>query len=141
MNRRSIIHLLPFLFLTLSCVKSARDLTYPPDFRYIEGKQLRSTMWQLAFITSNLNRELKTPDASSAEYRKKILQHLSDMEKVAGSLGSGQQVTNHPFLNRNLSVFLTDIAAAKMAASHESPNYIPAGQVSSACQYCHARPN
>lgn len=135
----------------LSCVRQVSEIgryTYPPDFQYIEKKQLSSAMWRLAFASANLNRALHTQTmadgaaaAKPSEYQAQILSHLSDMESAASSLGGAGLSTNHPMLNAHLPLFLEDIAAAKRAVNHATPNYVLAGQVASACRYCHGKPS
>jgi hypothetical protein len=116
--------------------RRVRQYTYPPDFRYIERDQLRSTMWQLAFHWRELNRLLGLAEKQEPE-RAEIIAHLRSMEQAAEKLGGTGWPSNHPLLDMHLPAFRQNIKFAREAVERESPNYLLAGQVSGACAYCH----
>ncbi len=126
-------------FVIAACADVARRVrqyTYPPDFRYIERDQLRSTMWQLAYHSRELNRviaitEKRPPDRSA------IVTHLSGMEQAAARLDTSGWPSNHPLVDMNLPNFRRDVKLAREAVERDPPNYLLASHVSSACVYCH----
>lgn len=135
-----------FIFLGLAglqmlgCVGFAerlRQYTYPPDFHYISTEQLRSTMWQLAYHSRELNR-LMTPPSSAESHRVQILDHLESMEQVIIELNRTAWPTNHPLIDKNRSNFLRDIKMAEHAIRREPPNFLLASSVTGACIYCHS---
>jgi len=132
-----------FLGLTglqiLGCADFAgrfRQYTYPPGFHYITTEQLRSTMWQLAYHSRELNR-LMAVSATAESHRAEILAHLESMEQATIELNRTTWPTNHPLIDKNRSNFLRDIKVAEQAIRREPPNFLLASSVTGACIYCH----
>jgi hypothetical protein len=100
-----------------------RQYTYPPDFRYIERDQLRSTMWQLARQVQALDEHIQAP-AQPEQHRKDILDHLVGMETAMRSLTAVGWPSNHPLIDMNLPRFERDIGLARQAVERDPPNYI-----------------
>jgi hypothetical protein len=102
------------ILLCVQCVGCAdfarwlRQYTYPPDFRYIERNQLRSTMWQLAFHWRELNRLLGLAEKQEPD-RAEIIAHLRGMEQAAEKLVGTGLPSNHPLLDTNLPAFRQNI--------------------------------
>lgn len=117
-----------------------RSYTYPPDFRYIERDKLRSTMWQLAFHSRELNRLMGLEEKQQPE-RAEIIAQLRGMEQAAEKLDASGWPTNHPLVDMNLPRFRRDIKFAREAIERDPPNYLLAGHVSGACAYCHGHTN
>jgi hypothetical protein len=115
-----------------------RQYTYPPDFRYIERDQLRSTMWQLAFHSRELGRLMGLTEKQQPD-RAEIVTHLRGMEQAAEKLDSSGWPSNHPLVDMNLPHFRRDIKSAREAIERDPPNYLLASYVSGACVYCHGR--
>lgn len=112
-----------------------RRYTYPPTFRYITDEQLRSTMWQLAYHSRELN-DLMAREAFASQ-RAEVMQHLRLMEQAMLDLNRTGWPTNHPLVDAKRSNFLRDILNAQEAVSRDSPSFLLAGAVSGACAYCH----
>ncbi|MBM2805701.1 MAG: hypothetical protein HW419_3594 [Deltaproteobacteria bacterium] len=113
-----------------------RQYTYPPEFRYIERDEVRSTMRELAFHSRELNQLLQSNDGPQAK-RTEIIVHLRAMEQAAEKLDQSGWPTNHPLIDMNLPSFRRDVKFAREAIEREPPNFLLAGPVTGACVYCH----
>jgi hypothetical protein len=113
-----------------------RQYTYPPDFRYIERDQLRSTMRQLAYHVRELDREIHSAAAGERQH-KSILEHLDGMETATRNLDIAGWPTNHPLIEMNMPKFRRDIRLAREAAERIPPSYALAHSLTGACVYCH----
>jgi hypothetical protein len=113
-----------------------RQYTYPPEFRYVERDEVRSTMRQLALHSRELSHLIQSSDGPHAE-RTEIIMHLRAMEQAAEKLDQSGWPTNHPLIHMNLPSFRRDIKFAREAVEREPPNFLLAGPVTGACVYCH----
>jgi len=113
-----------------------RQYTYPPDFRYIEGDRLRSTMWQLARQVHELDEHIRAP-AEPQHHRMDILEHLAGMETAVRNLNAVGWPSNHPLIDMNLPKFARDIELARQAVERDPPNYALTYALTGACVYCH----
>jgi hypothetical protein len=113
-----------------------RQYTYPPEFRYIERDEVRSTMRELASHSRELNQLIKSSDGPQAQ-RGEIVMHLRAMEEAAQKLDQSGWPTNHPLIDMNLPNFRRDLRFAREAVEREPPNFLLAGPVTGACIYCH----
>jgi hypothetical protein len=126
-------------FQLMGCADFARWLrqyTYPPEFRYLERDEVRSTMRQLAFHSRELNRLIQSSDGPQKQ-RSEIIEHLRAMEEAAEKLDQSGWPTNHPLIDMNLPSFRRDLKFAREAIEREPPNFLLAGPVTGACVYCH----
>ena len=114
----------------------ARQYTYPPEFRYIERDDVRSTMRELASHSRELNDLIRSNDGPQGQ-RAEIITHLRAMEQAAEKLDQSGWPTNHPLIEMNLPSFRRDINFAREAIEREPPNFLLAGAVTGACVYCH----
>lgn len=113
-----------------------RRYTYPPDFRYIEREQLRSSMGQLARHVRELDQHLRSSTVGEQQ-RKDILEHLDGMETATRNLDVAGWPTNHPLIEMNMPQFRRDIRLAREAAERTPPSYALAHSLTGACVYCH----
>ena len=113
-----------------------RQYTYPPEFRYLEGDEVRSTMRQLAFHSRELNRLIHASEGPQKQ-RNEMITHLRAMEEAAEKLDQSGWPTNHPLIDMNLPSLRRDIKFAREAIEREPPNFLLAGPVTGACVYCH----
>ena len=123
----------------LGCADVARwvrQYTYPPEFRYVERDEVRSTMRQLAFHSRELNELIQSGDGTQ-QRRNEILMHLRAMEEAAEKLDQSGWPTNHPLVDVNLPNFRRDLKFAREAIEREPPNFPFVGPVTGACVYCH----
>ena len=123
----------------LGCADFARwvrQYTYPPEFRYLERDEVRSTMRQLAFHSRELNQLIQSGDVSD-QRQNEILMHLRAVEEAAEKLDQSGWATNHPMIDRNLPSFRADLKFAREAIEREPPNFPFVGPVTGACVHCH----
>jgi hypothetical protein len=113
-----------------------RQYTYPPEFRYIEGEEVRTAMRQLASNSRQLNLLIQSSDGPQVQ-RTEILAHLKAMDEAAEKLDNSGWPSNHPMIDMNLPRFRRDIRLAREAIEREPANFLLAGQVTGACVYCH----
>ena len=116
--------------------KQVRQYTYPPDFRYITREELRSTMWQLAYHSRELNQLMRGPDTPQ-QHRAEIIEQLRAMESAAARLSQSGWPSNHPLIEMNQARFRQDIRTAREAVERDPPNYLLVAPVTGACVYCH----
>ena len=120
--------------------ETLREGTYGPSFEYISAEQLKSTMWQMARDTRDVEQILSRPAPVSAEDRAKVSALLATLYEESGRLGSEGKRTNHPLLDQDRDRFRNDIATAKRGVDGEPPSYTLARGVSASCVHCHNRP-
>ena len=65
------------------CFHQIRQYTYPPEFTYIENKELANSMDGLASLVAKLNRLLTINEQVSSETKQKlVVEILKQMEHV-----------------------------------------------------------
>lgn len=116
--------------------RTARQHTYPPEFRYVTRAELTSAMQQLAFHLHQLHYLMRTNEAMG-QHRGEIVAHLLGMDQAAARLDNSGWPTNHPMIDMNLPSFRRDIKFAREAIEREPPNYLIASSLTGACVYCH----
>jgi hypothetical protein len=132
-----------FLFVALAAAACSglgarvRLHTYPPDFNYIDQRQLDSAMWRMADQVRRLNEALRDTKLSEAERQRTVVDSLDRMAAAAGALSTDHRVSNHPVLDQHLPQLRDDISLARDAAADVPPRYALAGAVAGACVYCH----
>ena len=136
------ILLLPILFAISGCGDSdiaamIRKVTYPPDFKYVTGGELRSSMNQLAYQVQLLDNALAGVDSEQFSQLQQVLDALRNIEKIGSGLQAGDAGSSHPFLQDYMRDFVSDVGKARLAASLNPPNYYFAGRVSGGCVNCH----
>ena len=110
-----------------------RKATYPPEFKYVSGDELRGNMQKLAFRLQELDLALNslTPDQQA------VLESLRQIERIGSSMQAGEAGSNHPFLEDYMQNFVSQVSQAKQAAALNPPRYYRAGQVAGGCLSCH----
>jgi outer membrane murein-binding lipoprotein Lpp len=116
---------------------AVRKVTYPPDFKYVTAKELRSNMEQLALQMQLLDLALKPENSDKETQQQQVLDALGKIQKIGVSLQAGDAGASHPFLQDMMTHFVDDIRRARTAASMEPPKYYLAGRVSGGCVNCH----
>lgn len=130
--------LLPLLWACAN-PEQIRQHTYPPNFRYITKDEVRGTMSGLA-VQINVLDELLTDETVDPADRERVVEILSEMQRLARDLNGSGTRTNHPRIDRYAPRLQGDIDRALRSARSQNPSYYYAGSVSGACAYCHARP-
>lgn len=126
------------MMISLGCLSQIRKHTYPPDFRYIEKKDVKNAMWKFAFGVMNLERILNKDDPLNMDRKIQVVEQLKKMENIAAGLGTTSTRTNHALIDENLDGFREHLRRARMNAELSPPNFYLAGQISGACTNCHA---
>lgn len=138
--RRTFLLLPAFMFVLSGCSDVApvvREFTYPPDFKYVSGQALRSSMDQLAYQLQLLDEAL-THDASQPHMQQQqVLRALDNIERVGANLQTSDAGSTHPFLNTYMNDFRSGVRKARDTASTEPPNYYLAGKIAGGCVNCH----
>lgn len=116
---------------------AVRQVTYPPDFTYVTGQELRSRMDQMAFQLQLLDRALAENTAGRPPQQEQVLGTLQNIERVASSLQVGEAGSSHPFLQDFMVGFVSDVEQARNAAALDPPSYYLAGRVAGGCVNCH----
>jgi len=135
-----IILLLSTILAVSGCSDTAallRKVTYPPDFKYVSGEELRSHMQQLAFQLQLLDQALAENNTGQSTQQQQVLGTLRKIERIGSSLQAGEAGSNHPFLQDFIRDFVSDVEHARSAASLNPPRYYFAGRVAGGCVNCH----
>ncbi len=114
-----------------------RKVTYPPDFKYVSGQELRSYMSQLAFQLQQLDLSLAESNTVQPARQQEVIDILGRIETIGEKLQAGEAGSNHPFLQDYMGNFVNDISHARIAASLNPPIYYLAGRVTGSCTNCH----
>ena len=114
-----------------------REFTYPPDFKYVSGQELRSRMDQLAYQLQLLDQALVQSDSGQALQQQQVVETLRNIERIGASLQAGEAGSTHPFLQDFMSDFRNEVGQARTAASMDPPRYYLAGRIAGGCANCH----
>jgi len=139
---RSIVPVLLLLFGVAGCrdtspMELIRSATYPPDFNYVTGQQLRDSMDRLGYNLQRLDEVLIPNEGGQQVPQREVVSVLGDIERIATNLRAGDAGSNHPFLEDHMSDFAVQVGRARLAAMSNPPNYYLAGQVAGGCVNCH----
>ena len=131
--------------------------TYPPKFRYIELKRVRSAMGQISRSVIALDKLMRAraPEGKSSstgttqpsdtlhtaevgdDVQQQVIQELQNMERSVDQISSQGLSTNHPRFDAQLAGFKRHVVEARRAAGARPPNYFLAGGVVGRCLHCH----
>lgn len=116
---------------------AVRKVTYPPDFKYVTGQELRSRMDQMAFQLQLLDQALAENNTGQPAQQQQVLGSLRNIERIAASLQAGDAGSSHPFLQDFMRDFVTNVEQARNSAALDPPSYYFAGRVAGGCVNCH----
>lgn len=131
-DMRYLIIVLP-LMLSSCGAPEMRLVTYPPDFIYIERRELNTVMWQLAASVAALQRALGDAPTSDIDLDA-ARAALSELDVAASKLPIAA-TTNHPMLGERAGRFRRDVRLALEHIEGADPSL--ARSVTGACLYCH----
>src|SRR4051812_43686189 len=116
-----------FLSLLLGC-SSIREVTYPPDFRYVDNRDSHSAMHQMARDVIDIDRVLAARADIDPAAQARVVALLSDMRTASATLDGGAP-TNHPVVDRHATSFRLLLDRALNEAQRDPPTYYLAGSV------------
>jgi|SRR6185436_11753240 len=125
--------------LILCCAHEIRQVTYPPDFSYLNSGDITSAMHALAYHSKEIDKSIGDKKGSEAARQKYVIEQLKEMEKVASTLGNTTRGSSHWMISDNLDQFRFSLQRAQAGATHNPPNYFWAGQITGSCMSCHVR--
>ena len=146
MKKQQAPFVLPFIIFfsgflaTSGCsdfTATVRKVTYPPDFNYVSGQELRSRMNRLAFELQQLDNMLAENNTEQSTQQQRVLDTLLNIERIGTKLQAGEAGSNHPFLQDFIKDFVINVEQARDAASLNPPSYYFAGRVAGGCVNCH----
>jgi hypothetical protein len=118
-----------------------RQLTYPPEFKYIDRSQVRSAMWRLAAAVDDLDQLMRQPEADDPQRFLRIAAILRRMDEATEELRARGRPTNHPIMSAHLEKFRQDVDLALQMVDSAQPNDFLLGTISGSCLVCHAGSN
>lgn len=130
------INVLIALLIIAGCA-TVRKVTYPPDFIYLDRKQLTGSMAHFSINLWRIDDILTNSETVLPYQREEIIDLLRGIEKVADQLGAGPEVTSHLLIDANIDKFKSDVRKAREAVERETPSYFLAGRLSGSCTACH----
>ena len=116
---------------------AVRTITYPPDFKYVTGQELRSRMEQMAFQLQLLDQALAENNVVRPAQQQQVLGSLGNIRRIASNLQAGEAGSSHPFLQDFMKEFVSDVEQARNTAALDPPSYYFAGRVAGGCVNCH----
>jgi hypothetical protein len=116
---------------------AVRKITYPPDFKYVTGQELRSRMEQMAFQLQLLDQALAENNVGRPAQQQQVLGSLRNIRRIASNLQAGEAGSSHPFLQDFMKEFVSDVEQARNTAALDPPSYYFAGRVAGGCVNCH----
>ncbi len=116
-----------------------RKVTYPPNFVYLDDRQVVSSMAGLNVNLWRIDDIIANSETILPYQREEIIRLLLRMEAIADKLGAGTTVTNHLLIDENIDVFKDEVRDARNQVEGDPPNYYLAGRLSGSCMACHRR--
>ena len=123
-------------FSMLVACAEIREITYPDSITYIDSRQMKSAMHEMAGNIAMLDRLVAKESLLDID-QEQVLSILDNLDAISLRLGTSGTVTNHSAIDEHLPLFQEAIARARLMASANPPNYYPIGRVSGACSACH----
>jgi hypothetical protein len=140
-DRRPALLALCFGVVTLAAIAAGcaelRSVTSPPDFRQLQGSDIRSAMRSMAVHVRSLDDALRDAELEEEEKQARVLAALDGISQAAGALRPAGTTLSHTMLDERLPQFLRDVEGARAAAAVSPPQYFLAGSVAGSCMACH----
>lgn len=114
-----------------------RQATYPPDFNYVSGQELRDSMNSLGQLIQRLDEVLEPAETGQPIPQREVIEVLGNIERIGTNLRAGEAGSNHPFLEDHMSEFVIEVGRARIEAMASPPSYYLAGRVAGGCVNCH----
>ena len=134
--RRGLLWALFAGILVAGCAQ-LRQATYPPDFVYLDQKQVRGQMALMSLYMREIDEILADSYAVNSEQQAEIIRLLNQIVVSVDRLGSGNVQTSHLLIDERIDDFRTDLQVALRDASSDPPNYYTLGLLAGSCTACH----
>ena len=105
-----------------------RQATYPPDFNYVTGQELRDSMNNLGYLMQQLDEILEPAEAGQPVSQQEVITVLGNIERIGTNLRADEAGSNHPFLEDHMSDFVVAVGRARIEAMANPPRYYQGGQ-------------
>ncbi len=112
-----------------------RRMTYPPDFVYVERREINTVMWSFASGVAALDRSMNPEPGRDIDLMA-VAAALRELDAAAGRLPIAAS-TNHPMLGERAERFRRDVHLALAQVEGPEPDLGLARSVTGACLYCH----
>ena len=141
-DRRLLMTPRIFLLALLTAVVLAgcaeiRKATYPPDFVYLDRKQVRGQMALMSLYMREIDEIVADNLTINSEQQANIVKLLNRIDASATRLGAGNVTTSHLLIDEHIDDFRADLRLALRDASSDPPNYYTVGRLSGSCTACH----
>lgn len=136
MAPRGFLSALLAAILLTGCAE-VRMATYPPDFVYLDRKQVRGQMALMSLYLREIDEILADNLAINSEQQAQIVKLLNRIDASAGLLGAGNVTTSHLLIDDHIDDFQADVRLALRDASSDPPSYYAVGRLSGSCTACH----
>jgi hypothetical protein len=133
---RSIACTLLAGMLLAGCAQ-VRQVTYPPDFVYLDKKQVRGQMALMSLYMREIDDILVDNYTVNSEQQAQIIRLLNQILVSVDRLGAGNVQTSHLLIDDHIDDFRTDVKVALNDASSDPPNYYALGLLYGSCNACH----
>ena len=134
--RRGILWSLLAGVLLAGCAQ-IRQATYPPDFVYLDRKQVRSQMALMNLYMREIDEILVDNLTVNSEQQAQIVRLLNQILASVDRLGADNVQTSHLLIDDHIDDFRTDVRVALNDASSDPPNYYALGLLYGSCNACH----
>lgn len=138
-QRPAVVALAIALSVGLPACAYVRSVTYPPEFSYLAGDDVSTSMGRMAGHMSHLDSALQNTAMTESARRQAVVTELDGIERVVRDLGAGPTPTNHLLIDANIDSFSRSVRRARLAVEREPPDYYQVGRLSGACSACHLR--
>jgi len=136
-NVTTIILLVILAAGTIIGCAQIRKLTYPPDFTYLEKKEVDSLMRSMGESIGRLEQLVAEATPSDSSQQQKIIAELGKLEGFATRLSGGHTQTNQLVIHDHIEEFISDIGTARRFANLNPPKYHKVSNVTGGCSNCH----
>ena len=131
------VALIAIAAVTVGACAEIRQVTYPPDFRYIDRAEVQSTMAELGSRIWEMDEILAANPKPTPEQRLQVLDLLTEIQSFASTLDPKGKATNHLLIDSHLDAFLEQVEYARLSLAMEPPSFYRAGMLSGSCMGCH----
>lgn len=123
--------------ILLTGCEQVRRVTYPPDFVYLDEKQVRGQMALMNLYMHEIDDILVDNYTINSEQQAQIVRLLNQILVSVDRLGAGNVQTSHLLIDDHIDDFRTDVQVALNDASSDPPNYYALGLLYGSCNACH----